>query len=77
MDEHFRSAPLDKNIPVLMGLLGIWYGNFFGAGSNAVFPYDQYLHRFAAYLQQLDMESNGKGCLLYTSHEFSASKLTF
>ena len=61
MDEHFRSAPLDKNIPVLMGLLGIWYGNFFGAGSNAVFPYDQYLHRFAAYLQQLDMESNGKG----------------
>jgi glucose-6-phosphate isomerase len=61
MDQHFRSAPLDKNIPVLMGLLGIWYGNFFGAGSNAVFPYDQYLHRFAAYLQQLDMESNGKG----------------
>ncbi|MEO8331864.1 MAG: glucose-6-phosphate isomerase, partial [Gallionella sp.] len=61
MDEHFRSAPLDQNIPVLMGLLGIWYGNFFGAGSNAVFPYDQYLHRFAAYLQQLDMESNGKG----------------
>ena len=60
MDEHFRSAPLDKNIPVLMGLLGIWYGNFFGAGSNAVFPYDQYLHRFPAYLQQLDMESNGK-----------------
>ncbi len=61
MDEHFRSAPLDKNIPVLMGMLGIWYGNFFGAGSNAVFPYDQYLHRFPAYLQQLDMESNGKG----------------
>lgn len=60
MDEHFRSAPLDKNIPVLMGMLGIWYGNFFGAGSNAVFPYDQYLHRFPAYLQQLDMESNGK-----------------
>jgi glucose-6-phosphate isomerase len=61
MDEHFRNAPLDKNIPVLMALLGIWYGNFFGVGSNAVFPYDQYLHRFAAYLQQLDMESNGKG----------------
>jgi len=61
MDEHFRHTPLDKNIPVLMGLLGIWYGNFFGAGSNAVFPYDQYLHRFPAYLQQLDMESNGKG----------------
>jgi glucose-6-phosphate isomerase len=61
MDEHFRNAPPDRNIPVLMGLLGIWYGNFFGAGSNAVFPYDQYLHRFPAYLQQLDMESNGKG----------------
>jgi len=61
MDEHFRGAPLEKNIPVLMGLLGVWYGNFFGSGSNAVFPYDQYLHRFAAYLQQLDMESNGKG----------------
>jgi glucose-6-phosphate isomerase len=60
MDEHFRNAPLDKNIPVLMGLLGIWYGNFFGASSNAVLPYDQYLHRFPAYLQQLDMESNGK-----------------
>ncbi|MBK9160268.1 MAG: glucose-6-phosphate isomerase [Nitrosomonadales bacterium] len=61
MDEHFRSAPLKQNIPVLMGMLGIWYGNFFGAGSNAVLPYDQYLHRFPAYLQQLDMESNGKG----------------
>jgi glucose-6-phosphate isomerase len=60
MDEHFRTAPPDKNIPVLMGLLGIWYGNFFGAGSNAVLPYDQYLHRFPAYLQQLEMESNGK-----------------
>ncbi len=61
IDEHFRNAPLESNIPVLMGMLGIWYGNFFGAGSNAVLPYDQYLHRFAAYLQQLDMESNGKG----------------
>jgi len=60
MDEHFRSAPLDKNMPVLLGLLGIWYGNFFGAQSNAVLPYDQYLHRFPAYLQQLEMESNGK-----------------
>ena len=60
MDEHFRNTALDKNIPVLMGLLGIWYGNFFGAGSNAVFPYDQYLHRLPAYLQQLEMESNGK-----------------
>ncbi len=61
MDEHFRHAPLQKNIPVLMAMLGVWYGNFFGAESNAVLPYDQYLHRFAAYLQQLDMESNGKG----------------
>ena len=60
MDEHFRNTPLDKNIPVLMGLLGIWYCNFFGADSNAVLPYDQYLHRFPAFLQQLDMESNGK-----------------
>ena len=61
MDEHFRTAPLDQNIPVLMGMLGIWYGDFFAASSNAVLPYDQYLHRFPAYLQQLDMESNGKG----------------
>jgi glucose-6-phosphate isomerase len=60
MDEHFRTAPPERNIPVMMGLLGIWYGNFFGACSNAVFPYDQYLHRFPAYLQQLEMESNGK-----------------
>ena len=60
MDEHFRNAPLEKNIPALMGLLGIWYGNFFGAASNAILPYDQYLHRFPAYLQQLEMESNGK-----------------
>jgi len=61
IDEHFCNAPLDQNIPVLMGMLGIWYGDFFAASSNAVLPYDQYLHRFAAYLQQLDMESNGKG----------------
>ena len=61
MDEHFRRTPLQKNIPILMAMLGVWYGNFFGAESNAVLPYDQYLHRFAAYLQQLDMESNGKG----------------
>ncbi|MFM2407498.1 MAG: glucose-6-phosphate isomerase, partial [Pseudomonadota bacterium] len=60
MDEHFRYAPLDKNIPVLMAMLGIWYGNFFGVQSNSVFVYDQHMHRFAAYLQQLDMESNGK-----------------
>ncbi len=60
MDEHFRVAPLDKNLPVLMGLLGVWYNNFFGAQTVAVLPYDQYLKRFPAYLQQLTMESNGK-----------------
>ncbi len=60
MDEHFRTAPLDRNMPALMGLLGIWYNNFFGAETVAVLPYDQYLKRFPAYLQQLAMESNGK-----------------
>jgi len=59
-DKHFRTTPLDKNIPVIMALLGIWYNNFFGAESHAILPYDQYLHRFAAYFQQGDMESNGK-----------------
>ena len=61
MDEHFRSAPLDRNMPVLMALIGLWYNNFWDAQSYAVLPYDQYLTRFPAYLQQLDMESNGKG----------------
>jgi glucose-6-phosphate isomerase len=60
MDEHFKTAPLAKNLPVLMGLLGIWYTNFFDAQTVAVLPYDQYLKRFPAYLQQLTMESNGK-----------------
>nr|CAG4638315.1 EOG090X02RQ [Cyclestheria hislopi] len=60
MDRHFCSAPLEKNIPVILALLGIWYGNFFGAETHALLPYDQYLHRFAAYFQQGDMESNGK-----------------
>ncbi len=60
MDEHFRTAPLEANLPVVLGLIGLWYNNFFGAQSYAVLPYDQYLHRFPAYLQQLDMESNGK-----------------
>jgi glucose-6-phosphate isomerase len=60
MDEHFREAPIERNLPVLMGLLAVWYGNFFGAQTVAVLPYDQYLHRFPAYLQQLTMESNGK-----------------
>ncbi|MGA8148993.1 MAG: glucose-6-phosphate isomerase [Gallionellaceae bacterium] len=60
MDQHFREAPLERNMPVIMGMLGVWYANFFGAGSQAILPYDQYLHRFPAYLQQLEMESNGK-----------------
>jgi glucose-6-phosphate isomerase len=60
MDEHFRTAPFDRNLPVLMGLLTVWYTNFFGAQTTAVLPYEQYLKRFPAYLQQLAMESNGK-----------------
>ncbi|HAJ34291.1 MAG TPA: glucose-6-phosphate isomerase [Chloroflexi bacterium] len=60
MDEHFRTAPFARNMPVIMALLGVWYTNFFGAESVAVLPYDQYLKRFPAYLQQLTMESNGK-----------------
>jgi glucose-6-phosphate isomerase len=60
IDEHFRTAPFGRNLPVLMGLLGIWYNDFFGAQTAAVLPYDQYLKRFPAYLQQLTMESNGK-----------------
>jgi glucose-6-phosphate isomerase len=60
MDQHFRTAPPDHNLPVLMGLLAIWYGDFFGAQTAAVLPYEQYLKRFPAYLQQLTMESNGK-----------------
>jgi glucose-6-phosphate isomerase len=60
MDEHFRTAPLERNLPVLMGLLAVWYSDFFGAQTVAVLPYEQYLKRFPAYLQQLTMESNGK-----------------
>ncbi|HOM64797.1 MAG TPA: glucose-6-phosphate isomerase [Ignavibacteriales bacterium] len=60
IDKHFRNTPFEKNIPVILALLGIWYNNFFGATSHALLPYDQYLHRFAAYFQQADMESNGK-----------------
>jgi glucose-6-phosphate isomerase len=60
MDEHFRTAPLARNLPVLMGLLAVWYVDFFGAASIGVMPYEQYLKRFPAYLQQLTMESNGK-----------------
>ncbi|XP_066999694.1 glucose-6-phosphate isomerase [Anabrus simplex] len=60
MDNHFRNAPLERNAPVILALLGIWYNNFFGCETHALLPYDQYLHRFAAYFQQGDMESNGK-----------------
>jgi glucose-6-phosphate isomerase len=60
MDEHFRTAPFERNLPVLMGLLTVWYANFLGASTVAVLPYEQYLKRFPAYLQQLTMESNGK-----------------
>lgn len=60
MDEHFRQAPLQSNMPVIMGLLGVWYINFFGAETHAILPYDHYMHRFPAYFQQGDMESNGK-----------------
>lgn len=61
MDQHFKTTPLEKNAPVILALLGIWYSNFYGAETTALLPYDQYLHRFAAYFQQGDMESNGKG----------------
>ncbi len=60
IDQHFRTAPFEKNVPVIMGLLGLWYNNFFGAHSHAILPYDQYLMHFPAYFQQGDMESNGK-----------------
>ena len=61
MDEHFLNAPPEKNLPLTLGLLGVWYNNFFGARTVAILPYDQYMHRFPAYFQQGDMESNGKG----------------
>ena len=64
MDEHFRTAPAESSLPMLMGLLGVWYADFFGAQTQAVLPYDQYLERFPAYLQQLTMESNGKSVRL-------------
>jgi glucose-6-phosphate isomerase len=60
MDQHFRDSPLEQNIPVILALIGVWYNNFFGAASEAILPYDQYLHRFSAYFQQGNMESNGK-----------------
>lgn len=60
MDQHFCNAPLNENVPVILALLGVLYGNLYGAETHALLPYDQYLHRFAAYFQQGDMESNGK-----------------
>ena len=60
MDQHFRDTPLEKNIPVVLAMIGIWYNNFYGAATEAILPYDQYMHRFAAYFQQGNMESNGK-----------------
>jgi glucose-6-phosphate isomerase len=68
MDEHFRTAPFEANLPVILGLLTVWYCNFFGAQTQAVLPYDQYLKRFPAYLQQLTMESNGKSVTLDGRH---------
>ena len=68
MDEHFRTAPLERNIPVIQGLIGLWYADFWGGGTVAILPYDQYLDRFSAYLQQLEMESNGKHVRLDGSH---------
>jgi glucose-6-phosphate isomerase len=68
IDEHFRTAPFKQNLPVLMGLLSIWYGDFFGAQTSGVFPYEQYLKRLPAYLQQLTMESNGKHVTLDGTH---------
>src|SRR3546814_14348044 len=59
-DNHFRETPFEENIPVIMALLGVWYNNFFDAETQAILPYDQYLHRFAAYFQQGDMERTGK-----------------
>jgi glucose-6-phosphate isomerase len=64
MDEHFRTTPFERNLPVLLGLLAVWYGDFFGAQTVGVLPYEQYLKRFPAYLQQLTMESNGKSVTL-------------
>jgi glucose-6-phosphate isomerase len=68
MDDHFRTAPFDRNLPVLMGLLTVWYNNFFDAQTTAILPYDQYLKRFPAYLQQLTMESSGKYITLDGAH---------
>ena len=77
MDEHFRTAPFDRNLPVTMGLLGLWYVNFFDARTVAVLPYEQYLRRFPAYLQQLIMESNGKSVTLEGEHVASGTSAVY
>ncbi len=66
IDSHFRTAPLERNLPALLGLIGVWHINFFGAETQAILPYNQYLTKLTAYLQQLDMESNGKSVTLST-----------
>jgi len=76
MDQHFRHAPFEANMPVLMAMIGIWYINFYGGGSHVIAPYDQYLHRFPAFIQQLDMESNGKQVMLDgTSADFETAPI--
>jgi glucose-6-phosphate isomerase len=77
MDEHFRTAPLERNLPVLMGLLALWYRDFFGLQSYGVMPYEQYLKRFPAYLQQLTMESNGKHVTLAGEHVYADTGAVF
>jgi glucose-6-phosphate isomerase len=77
MDAHFTAAPLERNIPVLLAMLGVWYIDYFGAQTQAVLPYDQYLHRLPAYLQQLDMESNGKGVRLDGTPAASSGPVVF
>ena len=77
MDEHFRTAPFEKNIPVILGVIGVWYNNFFHTETEAILPYDQYMHRFPAYFQQGDMESNGKGVTKQGEpiHEYSTGPI--
>src|SRR3990170_4366538 len=69
LDEHFRTTPFERNLPVLMGLLAVWYGDFFGAQTVGVMPYSQYLKRFPAYLQQLTMETNGQHSFYQLIHQ--------
>jgi len=75
MDNHFRDTPPEKNLPLILGLLGVWYNNFFDAQSHAILPYDQYMSRFPAYFQQGDMESNGKG-VTKSGHKIAGSYTT-